>query len=210
MSRKIDLTGQKFGRLTVLHEDGRIRKEAAWLCECECGNHCRVAGYSLRSKHTLSCGCYMQDASKKVNAKHGLCYTHIYKTYYNIRTRCYNPKYEFAKNYSCKGIEMCPEWLGEHGFESFYEWSIRNGYKDGLTIDRKDNSKGYSPDNCRWVDMITQQNNRTNNRRIKIGPYTHTIAEWARILDINYAALEKHVRQGDYLEYVGRIKGASS
>jgi len=191
MSAKIDLTGNKYGRLIVIKEMGRKRKEVCWLCKCSCGNEVVVNGYALRSGHTSSCGCYMKDQTRDKNAKHGLYDSKIHTTYFNMKNRCYNPNYKFYKNYGGKGITVCDEWLGADGLMNFYNWSLQNGYSSELTIDRINNNLGYSPDNCRWVTMREQQNNRTNNRLLTARNETHTLAEWSRILGIKYQNLQK-------------------
>ena len=209
MSKKIDLTGDRFGRLKVIREYGRKRKEVTWLCQCDCGNQIVVNGYALRRGTTKSCGCYMRDQVKKSNKKHGLYDSRIHTIYYNMRNRCYNPNYYLFAHYGGKGITICDKWLGENGLINFYNWSISHGYADNLSIDRKDNSVGYSPTNCRWVSMREQQNNRTNNRILTYNNESHTMAEWARLLNVTYGALQQHVKKGNYIEYIERIKHAA-
>lgn len=195
-SRKIDLTGRNFGRLVVIREAGRKRKEVAWECLCKCGKTVVVNGYALRSGHTQSCGCYAVDRAKAENTKHGMFGTLIYRTYANMKNRCYNPNYYLFKHYGGKGVSVCETWLGDNGFDNFYQWSLLNGYREGLSIDRIDNSKNYCPENCRWVDMTTQQNNRTNNRVITVNGETHTMAEWSRIKGIKYETIQRRIAAG--------------
>lgn len=114
--------------------------------------------------------------------------------YVNLKQRCYNSKSTFYKNYGGRGITVCDEWLNSErydgrstkGWVAFKTWAISNGYSDSLTIDRIDNSKGYSPENCRWVSMRTQQNNRRNNHLITYGEKTQSLADWCRELNLNY------------------------
>lgn len=113
-----------------------------------------------------------------------------------MKTRCYNPHYYLFAHYGGKGVTVCDEWLGEDGFQRFYDWSVHNGYSAELSIDRIDNAKGYSPNNCRWVDMKTQQNNRTNNRVIRVGEESHTMAEWATVSGIRYATIQSRLQRG--------------
>lgn len=194
-SRKIDLTGKRFGKLVVIRENGRKRKEVQWECLCDCGKKVDVSGYNLRTGHTTSCGCM-----KGHTESHSFRYQHrhdpIASIYTNMKTRCYNPNYYLFHHYGGKGITLCDEWLGENGFENFYRWSLLHGYQPGLSIDRIDNSKGYSPDNCRWVNMKEQQNNRTNNRLITAHGETHTMAEWSAISGICYGTLQRRIYSG--------------
>lgn len=155
-----------------------------------------MPGYELRSGNTKSCGCYGREVLLKSSIKHGAFGTQLYRAYSNMKTRCYNPHYYLYRHYGGKGITVCDEWLGENGFINFSNWSKANGYKDGLSIDRIDNSLGYSPDNCRWSDMQTQQNNRTNNRMITSNGETHTMAEWARISGIRYHTIQDRLGRG--------------
>lgn len=195
-----ELSGQKFGKLTVICESGRKRKEITWLCKCECGNEVVVNGYNLRSGHTQSCGCFAKEQISKANTKHGLYNTRIHSIYFNMKNRCYNPKYYLFRHYGGKGITVCDEWLGENGLLNFYSWALNNGYSEDLSIDRIDNSLGYSPTNCRWVSMREQQNNRTNNRRLSYDGITHTLAEWAKLFEMSYSALQSKLEHHSFEE----------
>lgn len=93
----------------------------------------------------------------------------IRNTWHNMRRRCYDQHADSYKYYGEKGIEICDEWL--YSFESLYEWSLNNGYSDDLTIDRINNNKSYSPDNCRWVSMKQQDSNRSNTIYITLKEY---------------------------------------
>ena len=196
MSKKIDLTGKCFGRLTVVCEAGRKHKEITWKCICDCGKTTIVPGYQLRSGKTKSCGCYMVDQTKKANTKHGMFGKPIYRTYFNMKNRCYNPNYYLYKDYGGRGISVCDEWLGENGFSHFYEWAKKNGYQPGLSLDRIDCNGNYSPQNCRWTNMVVQQNNRRNNHIITANGKTHTMAEWSRITGIPYRTIQKRIYSG--------------
>lgn len=184
MSRFIDLTGQKFGKLTVIKRD-TTRKTVMWLCKCDCGNVKSVRPYDLKSGATKSCGCYM----KEINTKHGFSQTRIYNIWKGIIRRCTCPKDKDYARYGAVGKGVCSEWLGDDGAKRFIEWAVAHGYSDGLTIDRIDNSKGYNPENCHWVDVKSQANNRKNNRLITYNGETHTVQEWAEIKGIKHSCL---------------------
>lgn len=183
-----DMTGQVFGNLTVIGRTGSKvgangAKYATWLCQCACGNQKEIIGVSLRDGNTTSCGCL------KGYKKHGMANERIYHIHAGIKQRCNNSKDTAHENYYDKGIKVCEEWSDkENGFTNFYEWSLKNGYAESLTIDRIDYKGNYSPENCRWVDMVVQANNRENNHTVTINGETKTVMEWANIIGITSPA----------------------
>lgn len=170
MSAVKDLTGQRFGRLVVLERAGSSAKqEARWLCLCDCGRKTLVTGSNLRSGHTNSCGCLSAEKSKTRRTTHGLCQCRLYRVWEHMKHRCLNPNDDYYYRYGGRGITICDAW--RHDFQAFYGWAMANGYDENApkyqcTIDRIDNDKGYSPDNCRWTDMATQNRNKSNNRKV--------------------------------------------
>ena len=122
-----------------------------------------VLGNSLLTKSTLSCGCYNKELVKKVNVKHNMSYSKLYKVWQGMKTRCYNPNFIYYCNYGSRGITICNEWLND--FKSFYDWAIDNGYKEGLTIDRINNDGNYEPSNCRWITRAEQNRNQRKTCR---------------------------------------------
>lgn len=188
-----DLTGQKFGRLTVLktfRENGRTKCE----CICECGNIKIVLAENLKRGKTKSCGCYNDEARVKNNTKHNLSQTRLYRIFEGMKTRCYNPKCKPYSAYGGRGIIICDEWLND--FINFYNWAIENGYNDALSIDRIDVNGNYEPDNCRWANKKIQSRNRTNNKLYTYKGRTCCIAEWAEIIGINKNVLFNRLKQG--------------
>lgn len=182
--RALDLTSKRFGRLLVLEKCGHIGKYIAWKCKCDCGNETVVSVNNLQNGSTNSCGCFARELSSARRKTHGLTNTALHKTWRNIKTRCYNPNCQKYKNYGGKGILMCDEWLND--FNSFYEWSIKNGWKDGLTIDRIDVDGNYEPSNCRWVDWETQQRNKSNNIYVEFDGKKVCLKEYAELKGISY------------------------
>lgn len=119
----------------------------------------------------------------------------------NMIQRCYNPASTFYHRYGGRGITVCEEW--RHSRRAFKEWAKANGYADNLTIDRIDNDGDYSPQNCRWVTMETNCNNRASCHFITAFGETHSLKEWSEILGISYNTLKKriidHGENGEYL-----------
>ena len=120
--------------------------------------------------------------------------TRLYRTWCGMKTRCYNPKDRKFHCYGGKGITICDEW--KNSFVSFAEWAVNNGYEEHLTIDRIDVEKGYEASNCRWVDIKTQENNRTNNHWLTYNGETHTLAEWADITGIRRHTIDQRLKYG--------------
>jgi len=190
--RKYDLTGQIFGRLTVLGPAPKSK----WHCVCECGNKVDILTNHLISSTTTSCGCYARELSAKRHTVHGLNRTRLGRIWKLMNARCYNPHMENYPEYGGRGITVCDEWRGNHGMENFAKWAFENGYDDELSIDRIDNDKGYEPSNCRWADGITQANNKRNNVLATVDGITHTITEWSRITGVSRQTIAYRLRKG--------------
>lgn len=171
MTTAIDLTGQKFGKLKVIRRNGmNERRKALWLCKCDCGNEITAEGCLLRNGHIKSCGCLrIQIITKHGYANHSRV-DRLYRVWKQIKCRCKNPKVKEYKYYGGRGIKLCEEW---NDYEVFRKWALSHGYdKDAewgkCTIDRIDSNKNYEPDNCRWVDMKVQQNNKNKRGYLNV------------------------------------------
>ncbi len=196
MSQKIPMIGNRFGRLTVIAEGGiTTNRKYKWICQCDCGNITPpIDGYKLRNGETKSCGCYKKELTVKRNRRHGLCYTRIHSIWVNMKDRCYNPNNQHFYRYGGRGITVCDEWL--NSLTSFYDWATENGYSDNLTIDRIDNNKGYSPENCRWATVEEQNNNREHHILLEINGETKNIAQWAKESGLKYRTIHARYNRG--------------
>ena len=165
----IDLTGQRFGRLVVLGREETLKRGVSrWLCQCDCGGQIVTSTNSLRRGATRSCGCLHRESAREQGLKsatHGLTETRLYRVWSNMKTRCYNKRNRNYARWGARGITVCDEWRAD--FQAFYDWAMANGYEDGLSIDRIDNDRGYSPDNCRWATPEQQANNTRSVRFIE-------------------------------------------
>ena len=198
-----DRTGQKYGRLLAIkYLYTNKRKKAVWLCKCECGKYIEVPSDNLAIGNTKSCGCLHSDMSKEKIKKIIENQTkykkphqkHIITVFNQIKTRCYNENCKAYKNYGGRGIKVCDKWLDNPN--SFYEWSINNGYKKGLSIDRIDVNGNYDPNNCRWATYMEQGNNKRNNIIVEYAGKIFTLAELCRTYNLSYNTTRKKLRKG--------------
>lgn len=168
MPEFIDLTGKRFGRLTVSERSlfsGNSKKPITyWECNCDCGNKTVVQGGALRRGVTQSCGCLQKEWTKenKPRTTHGSANSRLYQVWSLMKQRCELPSNNRYYAYGALGVRVCPEW---HDFITFQKWAYENGYDPGsprgaCTIDRIDPEGNYCPENCRWVSMKIQNSNK--------------------------------------------------
>ena len=195
MKNKIEVTeGQKYGKLTIIKEVSPIGSKRRILCKCDCGN---IKEYSMdRVIHgrTQSCGCLRNEMFLTHRNNNGTSVypkeatdSKLYKIWNSMKGRCYTISSGAYFKYGAKGIRMCDEWKND--FMAFYNWALANGYSDELTIDRIDYRGNYEPSNCRWADIRTQANNKSNVCKYEYNDELHTMTEWSEIMNINYGAL---------------------
>ena len=206
MGKFINLTGQRFERLTVIARHGIASSgHALWLCKCDCGNTKIISSNQLHSG-TRSCGCLQRerasecaqkngDKEKKERENIGNEFLKLHRSYMDMKKRCGNPHNKSYKNYGGRGIEVCNEW--KNNFNAFKAWSLENGYADGLTIDRIDVNGNYEPANCRWVTVKEQNNNRRNNVIVTYNGETMTLHELSeRYTNMQYRTLWARLNAG--------------
>lgn len=189
-----DLTGRKFGKLTVVKLNKIDKGKVYWECKCDCGNQTIVLRSSLTSQNTKSCGCLHKKLAKYKNYSHGMSQKRIYKIWSGMKQRCNNPKASNFKNYGGRGIKVCMDWRND--FMNFYNWAISNGYDENLTIDRIDVNGDYKPTNCRWISRAEQTRNERSNIRITIKGETKLLTEWARAFNIDRRTISKRIQLG--------------
>lgn len=163
----IDLTGQKFHRLTVLRRNpsNNAQNHPMWVCKCDCGNIHIVSGSDLKTGNTKSCGCWNRESASKRFIKHGMKHSRLYYVWCGIKDRCYNPNNKRYADYGGRGITMDESWRND--FLAFREWALETGYDENApfgqcTIDRANNNEGYFPFNCVWSTIAQQNRNKRN------------------------------------------------
>lgn len=199
MGKLIDLTGKRFGRLTVIERAEDYvspggNPSIQWLCSCECGNTAIVLGSLLRKGESRSCGCLRRETSVDIHVKHGLTKSRLYNIWTLMKRRCLNPNAQHFRRYGGRGITICDEWLKD--FMTFYNWAMANGYRDDLSIDRIDNNKSYCPENCRWATQSEQMSNYSKNRLFTIHGETKTLTEWCKQYNIKTHVVWKRIGRG--------------
>lgn len=197
--QKDDLTGQIFGRLTVLWRDPSKdpKHRLKWICECICGTVKSIFRTCLKDGSTLSCGCYRDE----VNTKHGLAGSRLNQIYDHMIHRCYNSENDHWKHYGGRGITVCEEWRGPNGRQVFFIWAEDSGYKAHLTIDRILVNGNYEPSNCKWSTKSEQARNKRNNRLIEYKGETLLLIEAVeKYSTVPYKEVHRRLSRGWDLE----------
>lgn len=175
------------------------------LYRCSCGNTTETRIDSVESGKAISCGCYR----KTKGVKHGFTSNPLYKVWYGMKDRCYNPKRKAYKDYGGRGITICDEWLND--LLAFIKWCEENGWEKGLEIDRENNDLGYEPSNCRFVTSKKNCNNRRNNILVYYMGKNQTVKAWAEELNLNYHLILSRINKGfspeDAFKPPSRLRG---
>lgn len=185
-----------YGRLTVLQFIERKEQKSYWKCRCSCGKEITIPISYLTSGDTKSCGCLKKEIVSKREKEKAFIKNHrLYNIWQDMKRRCYNLTRNSYKYYGAKNIIVCDEW--KNNFKIFQNWAFKNGYNDKLTIDRIDNKKGYTPNNCRWVTRFEQNNNMsTNHKIIYENKIYNSMSSFCREKNINYDKFRQKIRHG--------------
>lgn len=185
---------QKIARLTLVKSIPACRGRK-WECVCECGERVTVQEYDLREGIIKSCGCLKSEYAKMGNPIHKYNKTRIQRIHQGMMQRCYDKNHIHYSNYGGKGITVCEEWRGKYGVGNFAKWALQNGYNDELSIDRIDNNKGYSPDNCRWSTALEQANNTRRNRNIEYNGEVLSLSQMAKKHNMSVSMLSYRLKK---------------
>lgn len=199
------IPGAKYGKLTILKEiqskkDYLSRRVRMVECKCECGNTHITSFRNLRYGICRSCGCLSKETVIKRSTKHGLSHKHpLYGVWKGIKERCKCQTNRAYSDYGGRGITVCEQW--DKNFKEFFDWSLANGWKEGLSIDRIDNNKGYNPENCRFVNSVIQARNKRNNHPVvHDGKEWHCLSQFCEDMGLDYKIVQQRLYRGMSLE----------
>lgn len=194
-----DLTGQRFGRLTVISRAESKSGRPYWLCVCDCGKKKVVRASHLKDGTTLSCGCYRDEVLERFyhrfdgKPKSTLKHERLHRIWGGMKSRCNNPRHPRYKVWGGRGIRVCEEW---NEYLPFKEWALANGYADNLCIDRINNDGNYEPSNCRWVTSKQNSNNTSRVHLFTVNGETHTLSEWSDISGVPARTIWARIHYG--------------
>lgn len=197
MSKLIDLSGKRFGRLVAISHlrvkipSGQTRTK--WICKCDCGNKTQIFQDNLRRIHTLSCGCLKLENHEmgKIHRTHGMFYSKEYGIWNMMIQRCNNTTSEQYKHYGARGIKVCDMWMED--FMNFYN-DMGKKPSDNHSIDRRDGNGNYCPENCRWATREQQSRNISTNVWIEYNGLNMIATDWEKYFGVK-SCLDKGKRK---------------
>lgn len=202
MRPTVDIAGLRFGRLVAIRRVASVKRNTMWAAQCDCGNITTVTATRIKSGHTRSCGCLKRETASRLNrihgessAKYGGEHPSLFARWAHMKERVTNPNCQMYYRYGGRGITLCAEW---RDYLVFREWALANGYEKCLTIDRIDNDRGYSPENCRWVDRATQNRNKSDNVMITVDGITACLTDHTTRLGLSYSTIKNRLASGKW------------
>lgn len=193
---------QRFGKVVLLNETKKINGRICQKIKCDCG--CERYIRNDNFPNVVSCGCERRN-------KVGLSsedYERLFNVWRNMIRRCYDPENDRYYTYGAKGITVCDEWKND--FKCFAKWAVDNGWKVGLSIERKDINQGYSPSNCTFITMKEQARNKSTNVLLTLNGKTKCVAEWSEIIGLDakviYARISRGYTDPSIILYAGDLR----
>lgn len=197
--KRIEMTGKRFSRLVVVGIGPAVKNNRLWRCVCDCGGFKIVRGCALRSGATKSCGCLSKEIKVNPPIKHGggrrSGKSPLYSTFLSMHARCENKNKSGYVHYGGRGIMVCSRWSGCAGFDNFRH-DMGDKPTPKHTLERIDNNKGYSKENCRWATRLEQSQNRRANRFIEYNGVTKTLTGWACVAGVHASTLSYRLKNG--------------
>ncbi len=199
--KKVDVTGQRFGKLTAIRRCGSNGHSSLWVCKCDCGNETIITLSHLR-QGTKSCGCLSKEISSERghkskigerSRKHGDFGTKLYGIWAGMKRRCQNPNTKYYSDYGGRGIAVCEEW---QEYEPFKEWALDDGYQEGMSIERIDVDGNYCPANCKWIPLSEQNANKRISIKIEHQGRVYTIKEISQITGLKERTIKGRYERG--------------
>lgn len=187
-----DIKGRKFGKLTAVEFIKETKDGFFWAFKCDCGNTFNLYDTMIKIGIVKDCGCSDIRKDRKWNMKNRDGSNPLYKKWISMKDRCLNENCTIYQRYGGAGITICDEWVND--FDRFRKWAIKNGWENGKTIDRINNKKGYSPQNCRWATKKQQERNKTSNVYVEYNGEKKLLIEWCEIFGLKYFKTYRRIK----------------
>lgn len=210
-SKRLDeeYSGKKYNMVTILRFAYIKNAHRQYECRCDCGKVFYSAISPIKNGSRISCGCSVRTKERtiepRINGKYRTSLKKkalpLYRVYNDMHRRCEKQYRKDYKRYGGRGICVCDEWSGEHGYDNFCDWAYKNGYDESApygdcTLDRIDVNGNYSPENCRWADKYVQANNRRNNHIVNVNGHKQTLISACREKGIDYRMVHSRLQRG--------------
>lgn len=207
-NNRMEITGQIFGRLTVIEFIEVRNGRTMWRCKCKCGNEVIAVGQYLKSGNTRSCGCFKIDGIRQRSIKHGHQTIENksaeYRIWRHMKSRCYNPNVERYPNYGGRGVKVCERWI--NSFENFF-FDMGPRPSANHSLDRYPNVNGdYEPTNCRWATTKEQSRNTTTNSWLEYEGERLILSDWAIKLKTFPSNINRMLKKKSFKEVVEYYK----